>query len=491
LYVLDEPTTGLYFADIEKLIDVLHRLVDQGATVVTIEAMRPPDRVIDDDSENQSDGITVTARCDIAVIGAGAAGLAAAIFAAEVGSPTGASPRGGGDDWKRFRVVVLEGASKVGTKILVSGGGRCNVTHVVVRADDFNGSQPVVRNVLAAFDAAAAVRWFAKLGVELKEEETGKLFPITDRAGTVVKALLDRCAALGVQVLTNHRVSDIVRDEGGDFLIRHGNGDLAAARVVVATGGRSLPRSGSDGVGWEIVRRLGHTVTDTYPALAPLTLRGGMFHAELSGLSHPAELSTYAGGKRIDRRTGSLLWTHFGISGPVVLDASRHWVIAHAAGLGAEMRCSFLPGEDFTQVERWLLTGAAEQPRRSLQRTFAARLPDRLATTLLRASAIDPASVLAELSREQRRSLVHALTAFALPVEGTRGWNHAEVTAGGVPLAEIDYRTMASRRVPGLYLIGEMLDCDGRIGGFNFQWAWATGFLAGQAAAAGEPTPRA
>lgn len=418
----------------------------------------------------------MTARCDIAVVGGGAAGLAAAIFAAEVQGPR--------------RIVVLEGAPTVGAKILVSGGGRCNVTHVVVHAADFNGPQPVVRNVLAAFDAAAAVRWFAALGVALKQEETGKLFPVTDRASTIVQALLDRCAALGVQVLTDHRVDDIARDTGGGFLVRHGHGDLAAARVVIATGGRSLPRSGSDGGGWEMVRRLGHTVTDTYPALVPLTLRSDMFHAELSGLSQPVELSTFAGGKLIDRRTGSLLWTHFGISGPVVLDASRHWVIADAAGQGAEMRCSFLPGDDFAQVERWLIASAAEQPRRSIHRALAARLPDRLAAALLRACAIDPSTVLAQLSRERRRPLVHALTALALPVERARSWNHAEVTAGGVPLGEIDYRTMASRKVRGLYLIGEMLDCDGRIGGFNFHWAWATGFLAGRAAAAGDPTPR-
>lgn len=411
----------------------------------------------------------MTARCDIAVVGAGAAGLAAAIFAAEAEG--------------RKRVVVLEGARAVGAKILVSGGGRCNVTHAVARAEDFNGTRPVVRNVLAAFDAAAAVRWFAGLGVALKREETGKLFPVSDRADTVVQALLDRCAALGVQILTDHRVADIAPDGSGGFVIRHNRGELAAARVIVATGGRSLPRSGSDGGGWQIVRRLGHTVTETYPALVPLTLRADMFHAELSGLSQPVELSTFAGGKLIDRRTGSLLWTHFGISGPVVLDASRHWVIAHATGQGAEMRCRFLPGEDFAQVEHWLIASAAEQPRRSLQRALAARLPDRLAAALLRASAIDPTTVLARLSREQRRRLVHALTALDLPIERARSWNHAEVTAGGVPLAEIDYRTMASRKVPGLYLIGEMLDCDGRIGGFNFQWAWATGFLAGRAAA--------
>jgi len=412
-------------------------------------------------------------QCDIAVIGGGAAGLAAGIFAAETAP---------------HRVVVLDGAAQIGAKILISGGGRCNVTHDVVRPDDFNGAQPVVRNILAAFDEHATQQWFAALGVPLKREDTGKLFPVSDSARTVLEALLRRCAALGIGIREQHRVSDVVRT-GGTFDVVHQHGFLRAARVIMATGGCSLPRTGSDGGGWEIVRRLGHTVTPTFPALVPLVLQGGV-HAGLSGLSQPVELSTFADGGLIDRRTGSLLWTHFGVSGPVVMDASRHWVIAHAGGRRVVMRCNFLRGHSFEQVERLLMDAARVRPRASMQRLLAERLPDRLATALLVAAGVDPGVRAAQLSRLQRRALVHALTAFVLPVVRARGWDFAEVTAGGVPLAEIDYRTMASRRVEGLHLVGEMLDCDGRIGGFNFQWAWATGHVAGRAAAAaGGPAP--
>jgi len=270
------------------------------------------------------------------------------------------------------------------------------------------------------------------------------------------------------------------------FTVRHAQGVLSARNVIMATGGRSLPRTGSDGSGWAIVRRLGHTVTETYPALVPLVLREGMFHAELSGLSLPVELSLSADGKLIDRRTGGLLWTHFGVSGPVVMDASRHWVIARAGGQPVEARCNFLPGQNFEQVERWLVGGARSRPRASAGGILAQQLPERLAAALVRAAGIDPAATLSQLPRAPRRALVHALTAFVLPVERERGWNFAEVTAGGVPLAEIDYRSMASRKMPGLYLVGELLDCDGRIGGFNFQWAWATGYLAGRACVCNE-----
>jgi len=426
--------------------------------------------------------------CDIAIVGAGAAGLAAAIFAAE------AAPR-----QARPRIVLLDGARTLGAKILSSGGGRCNVTNERVRPEDFNGPRPVVRNVLAAFDERAAVRWFSSLGVELKREETGKLFPTSNSARTVLHALLARCAELDIVVRPGYRVHDLTGPLDSDaataaprsFAVRHEHGVLSARHVVLATGGRSLPRTGSDGLGWEIARRFGHSVTDTYPALVPLVLRDEMFHAELSGLSAHVELSTFADDKLIDRRTGSLLFTHFGISGPVVMDASRHWVIARGRGQRVALRCSFLPGQSFEQIERGLIAVARSRPRLSLARLLANRLPDRLAAAVVRAAGLDPSSPTGQLERGQRRGLVHSLVGFLFSVERDRGWNFAEVTAGGVPLDEIDYKSMASRKAPGLYLAGEMLDCDGRIGGFNFQWAWATGYVAGHGATAamlGAPT---
>ncbi len=406
---------------------------------------------------------------DIAIVGAGAAGLTAAIFAAQ----TAAGSR---------RVVVLDGAPRIGAKILIAGGGRCNVTHDIVTPEDFNGTRHIVRNVLAAFDADAAVRWFASLRVALKREDTGKLFPVSNRAQTVLDALLQRCQELGVTVLHSHHVGAI--DARRPFTLHHSKGTLDADVVILATGGRSLPRSGSDGSGWALAKALGHSVTPTYPALVPLVLRSDFFHAALSGLSRDVELTTTAGGKRIDRRRGSLLFTHFGISGPVVLDASRHWVIANAEGRVPELRCNFFPDASFDDLEARLLDAARLQPRSTVRSLLRAELPERLVEQLTRVAAVDATQPLPQLRREQRRALAHALTSLLLPVEGSRGWDHAEVTAGGVPLSEIDYRTLQSKLVHGLFLIGEMLDCEGRIGGFNFQWAWATGHLAGRAAGA-------
>jgi predicted Rossmann fold flavoprotein len=419
-------------------------------------------------------GMTDTA--DVAIIGGGAAGLAAAIFAVQAANV-------------KRHVVLLDGAKTLGAKILISGGGRCNVTHDEVSPEDFNGSRPVVRNILAEFPASAAVEWFASLGVQLKREETGKLFPVTDSARVVLDALLRRCGELGVEILTGSRVTGISASSQTDkcFIVERDGVNIRAARVIMATGGRSLPRSGSDGSGWEIVRRLGHSLTSTYAALVPLVLDEKMFHASLAGIAQEVQLQAFVGGRLVDRRQGSLLWTHFGISGPVVMDASRHWVMAHELGEQARMECNLLPGENFETVEKWLVDLASSRARASVASAIAARMPERVAKAVVNFAGIDPAVVCGQLSRPARRQLVGSLTALPLPILRHRGWNYAEVTAGGVPLDEINYRTMESRKVPGLYLVGEMLDCDGHIGGFNFQWAWATGHLAGKAAGTAQP----
>ncbi|TKB71055.1 MAG: aminoacetone oxidase family FAD-binding enzyme, partial [Nitrospira sp.] len=394
---------------------------------------------------------------DIAIVGAGAAGLAAAIFAADAGAGQAG-----------LRIVLLDGAKKIGAKILVSGGGRCNVTHEQVTPEDFSGTPHLVRNILAAFGVDATVRWFASLGVELKREDTGKLFPVTDRADTVLRALLDRCQTLGVEIRTNHRVLSIMSNAAPpntpDFVIRHDQGECCARRVILATGGRSLPKTGSDGHGWVIAQTLGHTVTPTFPALVPLVLAPGMFHAGLAGVSQEVVLTTTVTGRQVDRRTGSLLWTHVGLSGPVVMDASRFWTKAKGEGDAVEMRSHFLPGMHAETVDRWMRDQGTERPRGSVAKLLAMRVPDRFATALCRFLGVEPSTSLGQLTREQRRRVAQGLTSLALPVERDRGWNYAEVTAGGVPLSEINFRTMESRKVPGLYLIGEMLDCDGRIG---------------------------
>jgi predicted Rossmann fold flavoprotein len=269
--------------------------------------------------------------------------------------------------------------------------------------------------------------------------------------------------------------------KGEGFRVRYEGGELLARRVIVATGGRSLPKTGSDGGGYGLVKALGHTVTGTWPALVPLVLEERFFHAEVSGLAVEGELSVVAGGKRVDRRRGSLLFTHFGVSGPVVMDASRHYIAAADSGV-ATLLCNFFPGETADDVERRLIKLAESRNKATVGNALGALLPQRLAEAVVRFCGVAPATTMSQLPKVLRRQLAVAMTAMVLPVVRDRGWNYAEVTAGGVPMSEVDFRTMGSRKCPGLYLAGEIVDVDGRIGGFNFQWAWATGYLAGTAA---------
>ena len=419
-------------------------------------------------------------RADICVIGAGAAGLAAAVFAGEAAS---SHPQ---------TIVLLDGAKTFGTKILVSGGGRCNVTHDEVSPTDFFGNRRIIKNILAALSVEDTITWFESMGVNLKREETGKLFPVTDKSRTVLNALVDRCHRFGVTIRPNHRVHRVDRTSGiiQRFRIHHTHGTLVANRLILATGGRSLPKSGSDGSGYELARRLGHQVTPTVPALVPLLLDDRMFHKTLSGLSQEVELTTVVNGKTIDQRTGSLLWTHFGISGPVVMDISRFWTLAKEQGETAHLHGNFLPGLTADQVREWFMKQAKENPRRSLLKTLALRLPERFAEAILTSADCDPHTPSGQLQKPKREHLITKLTKFPFPIRQDRGWNYAEVTAGGVPLEEINFRTMGSKLVPNLYLVGEILDCDGRIGGFNFQWAWATGLLAGRTAARSQLHPK-
>ncbi|MDR4494841.1 MAG: NAD(P)/FAD-dependent oxidoreductase [Nitrospirales bacterium] len=402
---------------------------------------------------------------DIAIIGGGAAGLAAAIFASETNP--------------NLSIAILDSAKSIGAKILVSGGGRCNVTNQRVTPSDFHGNRKLIDRIFRRFDEQATVRWFTSLDVPLQTEDTGKLFPVSNKARMVLEALLQRCKALGVFLLTQHLVQGITREED-EFIIHHSQGTLSAKRVILATGGRSLPKTGSDGSGWELAQQLGHTVTSTYPALVPLLLDPSFFHAKLSGISHDVMLTTNVNGRTIDRRSGSLLWTHFGISGPVVLDASRFWVTASAQGEDVHLHLNCFPELSRQAIEKWLTEAATFPGRKTLPALLAERLPNRVATTLASLQRPDLSEVpINSLIKESRRNLVQTLANLSLPVIGSRGWNFAEVTAGGIPLDEINPGSMGSRRISGLYVIGEMLDCDGRIGGFNFQWAWATGYIAG------------
>ncbi|MSQ91285.1 MAG: NAD(P)/FAD-dependent oxidoreductase [Phycisphaerales bacterium] len=415
------------------------------------------------------------ATVDVAVVGASAAGLFAAIWAAR--------------ETKGLRVLAIDSARTLGAKVLVAGGGRCNVTHHAVESSDYRGSSPeLIGRILRRFPVESTVEFFEECGVTLKREESGKLFPTTDRARSVLDALLTAAHSAGVELCHPLRVESISRTPTA-LVICCGETRFSAKTVVLCTGGMSLPKSGSDGHGFEVARTLGHSITARIdPALVPLTLASDHWLTALSGLALPAELQAIGSdgasardgsGKPVARTEGAILCTHFGLSGPAILDVSRYWLQLLALDGGARLRINWLPSTRAEALEDELMRTKGQ----SVLTLLRSRLPERFLRAACAQAGVDPADGIQQLTRDKRSLLVRVLTACEITPTGTRGFTAAETTAGGVPLAELNLDRLESLKCPGLFLCGEMIDVDGRIGGFSFQWAWASGFVAGTAAA--------
>ena len=404
--------------------------------------------------------VTEPTRSRAVVVGAGAAGFAAAIFARRAGAA----------------VTLLEATASPGQKILISGGGRCNVLPSRFQPERFVSATPrLATRFLKAWRLESVRAFFEEeLGVPLLlEPESGKLFPVSQRARDVRDALLSAAERAGVRVLRNARVVDVAPAPLSAVL--ESGEKVAGASVVLATGGLSIPRTGSDGRGLAIAGRLGHRLVEPYPALTPLRT-GRAEHRALAGVSLDVALRA---GSRLAARmdaSGGFLFTHGGYSGPAVLDLS-HAVVRDPA---AEVRVAWTP----LSAEEWEARLLRAPGGAGVDGVVARAVPARLARVLAAESGIAPGEAVARLRREPRLRLVEALTRYRLPVSGHEGFGRAEVTGGGVSLEEVDPRTLESRRVPGLFLCGEILDAFGPIGGHNFLWAWVTGRTAGLGAAA-------
>jgi predicted Rossmann fold flavoprotein len=415
------------------------------------------------------------ARRRVVVIGAGAAGSMAAIFAARAGAET----------------TLLERTRDGGRKILISGGGRCNVLPMHVDESRFvtDSSPNVLHRMLRAWPLREQIAFFEDdLGVPLTEEtESSKLFPTSNKARDVRDSLLARAREAGATLRMNTAVTRFGPHDGGWRVECDGAPPIDADAVIVATGGLSVPTTGSDGLGLRELARLGHVVNPVYAALTPIIAADSPF-AELSGVSLRVTLSARdVAANRTAFAEGGFLFTHHGYSGPSVLDVSHVLVRSRADAIASGSLASA------RLTVQWAPLGVAEweealrpQGNRTVTGALCASLPSRLAAVLLTLANVDAKRSLAELRRDERVRLIEILVAGALPWTGDEGYRKAEVTGGGVSLSEVDSRTMESRRHPGLYVCGEVLDAFGPVGGYNFFWAWATGRAAGLGAA----TPR-
>ena len=376
-------------------------------------------------------------------------------------------------------VLLLERTADGGRKILISGGGRCNVLPSQLDPSRYvtASSANTMRNILRSWPLAEQRAFFEEI-LQLPlviEEETGKLFPVVNRSRAVRDALVDAARRRGVTWMPNTHVTALRRDGAQWRLERAGDPPLRADAVIVATGGLSVPQTGSDGFAFDALGALGHTIHPTYPALTPLTLVPPAF-ADLAGVSLRVHIRA-TDDALSSEATDGFLFTHRGYSGPAALDVSHVAVRSRLAGRRARLLVQWTTRDDTA----W---AAALAPSAQLVATALRReLPARLADRLLAEAGIDVGTSLAQLPREARRRLVETLTRFDLPWTGDEGYRKAEVTGGGIALSEVSPRTLESRVQPGLFLCGELLDAFGPIGGYNFAWAWATGRLAGRGAA--------
>lgn len=401
----------------------------------------------------------------LVIIGAGAAGWMAACHAARPG----------------IRVLLLESGSQGGRKILISGGGRCNVLPASLDERRFvtSSSANSLRKILRGWPHHEMRKFFEHdAALPLVEEEvTGKLFPVANTSRAVRDALVDLARERGVELGTGSRVTELRPLDDGWLMTIDGDGSLFADAVILATGGLSVPATGSDGFGFRALTQLGHTIHPTYPALTPLTISPPTF-GDLAGVSLDVSL-TARSAEEHRTATGGFLFTHRGYSGPALLDVSHVAVRARLAG-----------AQRATLTVDWTTLTEAEwqqrlQPAAGLVATALRReLPTRLADRLLHEADLAADTPLSRLGRDARRRLLQVLTAFTLPWSSDEGYRKAEVTGGGLALDEVDPVTMESRRHPGLFIAGESLDAFGPIGGYNFTWAWVTGRLAGRGAAA-------
>jgi predicted Rossmann fold flavoprotein len=389
-----------------------------------------------------------TLTADTIVIGAGAAGLFCAMHAGKRGR----------------RVVVLEHNPEAGRKILISGGGRCNFTNRYTGPEHFlSGNPHFTKSALARYAPADFTSLVERHGIRYHEKEAGQLF-CDGPASQIVQMLLGECAAARVRIVTGCAVSRVTRAAG--FRVETSGGDWEAETLVVASGGLSIPKIGATPLGYSIARQFGLKLAECRPALVPLTFSREDLQAysPLAGVSAEADVAAANAAFR-----GKLLFTHRGLSGPAVLQASSYW------NSGEPLTVNLMPGIDFAA----LLKQSRAANERSEARTIAARyVPARLAELWFeRRARSKPAAMLSDRDIQAAAQAFHHWT--VIPA-GTEGYAKAEVTAGGVDTSELSSKSMEARKVPGLYFIGEVVDVTGHLGGFNFQWAWASGYSAGQ-----------
>lgn len=401
----------------------------------------------------------------IVVVGGGASGLIAAITA----------KRNGAD------VLLLERNDRVGKKILATGNGRCNYTNINLSNINYHGKNPkFTYSPLGSFNVDMTINFFERLGITPFVEEGGKVFPMSLQSSSILDVLRLEMENLGVKVKLNSYVKEIKKDK--DFKIKLENGEkIRCDKVIIATGGMAMPSSGSDGSGYDLVKGFDHSIINTFPGLVQLKLDGNIFK-NLKGVKFPGKARLYSKDKLLLEDYGDILFTDYGISGPPILQISRTALECLNNEKDIKLKISIINEKSKEELYDYLDKRFIYMEKRTIEEALIGLINKRLISTILKEIEIKREKKVSQISKQEIKKLSQILTNWEFNIIGSKGWKDAQVTAGGVSTREIDSKTMESKKCKGLYIVGELLDIDGDCGGYNLQWAWSSGYIAGTSA---------
>ena len=404
----------------------------------------------------------------IFVVGGGASGMMAALSARSQGAD----------------VTILERNPRVGKKILATGNGRCNFTNVTANVTCYHGKNPdFIYGALSAFDVSKTMGFFEKLGIAPRVEDAGKVFPMSDQASSILDVLLYELNQTGVNIICNAFVKQIRKTKKGFALELEDGRILECDRLIMACGGKAMPSSGSDGNGYDLAKKIGHRTVDIFPALVQLKLEGNFFK-QIEGVKFVGTGEVLSGGKTCAKDRGDILFANYGVSGPPILQISRKAGELIKKNKEAVLKISVIDNMTQKELDGFLVRRFKNMPEKSIDFSLVGFINKRLIPVLLKQAGIeDIKKPVRELSATDRQRIANILTDWRFKITGTKSWPSAQVTAGGVDTDQVDPFTMESTLVQGLYFCGEILDIDGACGGLNLQWAWSSGYLAGENAA--------
>ena len=402
----------------------------------------------------------------VAIIGGGASGMMAAIKAAN----------------EENNVTIFEKNEKLGKKILITGNGRCNITNKHVTWQNYHGTHPkFASSVLSQFTNKQTIDFFEKLGLILIEEDKGRLFPRSNQAQSVIDVLAEELERLNVEAKFNQKIKKVSKQKDKFKITTYQNKKYLFDNLIIATGGKTYPKTGSTGDGYRFTESFDHKITKPFPVSTPFRIKS-MVCNKLQGIKVNATLQIFHNGKKISEKTEELLFTHLGLSAPVVLESSRVVSKIFSENKRTKIQCSInlLPEYSFEEIRKILIKRLKDFPERTIGNQFIGILPKKVAPTILKYHQIDPLTQSMNVSKKLLHNIIEILIDHRERIIDVLSWDNAQFTAGGVDVTEIDSQTMQSKLVEGLYFCGEVVDIDGDSGGYNLQWAWSSGWVAGK-----------